>query len=122
MPPPDSIDVDRALYPILGLAVIILAVGLLLLGITLSVTCETITTVTVSGTTVGCSYPFQGYALASLYAGALVTILAYNIFMQYRVLLGSVNKADPRRFVISAFFGLLATMVTILAFLVFGVG
>jgi hypothetical protein len=75
-PPGDA----SSLLRVLGASTVTLAVGLLVVGTLLLTTCQAETIVGPYTTTVGCGYPFQGYGLAFLYAAALLTITAGNLF------------------------------------------
>ncbi|MGP8078052.1 MAG: hypothetical protein ACLQD8_02200 [Thermoplasmata archaeon] len=109
---------EEELYPVLGLASIAVAVGLFVAGTVLLVTCQP--EMLISGGGIGCSYPFQGYGLAFLFVSALVTILAFNILMHYRVLRGTESRGNPRRYVVSVIAGIAACAMLVLMALIIG--
>lgn len=79
------------------LSMLVVAVGLAVAGVVLLVTCETTQFVGPFGNvTIGCSYPFQSYGLAFLYAASLV--VALEAFPVRRVLRSSGDGPawDPK--------------------------
>jgi hypothetical protein len=88
--------------PAIAFSMIALAVGLFVSGIDLLTTCQT---VEIAGfpSTVGCSYPFQGYGVTFLLAAALLTILGFNIFVRYAAFRGWRSHGGPDPTTLSAF-------------------
>jgi hypothetical protein len=76
---------------LVGLSLLMFAVGFLVCGVLLLTTCQTTTVVGQYSTIVGCSYPFQWDGLAFLYSAGLISILAAFLIAQ------SLQSVQPSR-------------------------
>ena len=76
---------------LVGLSLLMFAVGFLVCGVLLLTTCQATTVVGEFSTTVGCSYPFQWDGLAFLYSAGLISILAAFLIAR------SLQSVQPNR-------------------------
>ena len=76
----------------LGVSLVVVAVGLSVAGVQLLVTCEP---GAIAGNAVTCSYPFQGFGLAFLYAGGMVASLGFVAFARQRIARGVSPSWSP---------------------------
>jgi len=119
MPDEPTEYVPRELHQGLGIATSVLGVGLFVAGVQLLVTCETSTNL--SSGSVGCTYPFQGYALWFLFFSGVSAIVAANLFAS------SVSPTSPKgvrptiRYVRSAILAMGFACLAIVFALVLGV-
>jgi hypothetical protein len=110
---------DAETYALLSILLAVLAVGLFVAGVDLLVTCEaSMGTLPFGGTTVTCSFPFQGYGVLFLYAGSLVAVASSASLTQFRMLRGHKYDWDRRALFGGAVAGL--TVFFLLALLTFG--
>ena len=110
---------DVGFLPYWWMTFVILAVGLFVVGVQLLVTCEPgHITSGFSGGSVTCSYPFQGYGFAFLYASSLVVILGFVELARYRNLRGKPYSWNP--YVVGGMLASGSTALLLLALLVTG--
>ncbi len=108
---------STALLRSLATATVTLAVGLMVLGVMFLVTCETVTVSTFTGAS-GCTYPFQVYGVAFLYAASLVTIVSMNLFASAHSILGVRKEQRERSYVLSVMGAVaLGVVVFLIAFI-----
>ncbi len=112
--------VPASLLRVLGLCLVVLAVGLLVAGVLLLVTCTAKTIGSPFPSTVGCAYPFQGDGVAFLYVASLVTILAGNLFARSLEPQPAPKMMAERRYVASALVASIATVLFLVTLLVLG--
>ena len=110
---------DAGLLPYLGMILAVVSVGLFVVGVQLLVTCRPgLITSSFSGDSVRCSYPFQGYGLAFLYASSLAAILVFIELVRYRTLRGRSYSWNP--YVVGGMLASGSTALLLLALLVTG--
>jgi len=106
-----------SLTRVLGMAVLVFAVGLLVAGITLLTTCQA---VTLPDATVGCRYPFQGYGLASIWIASMATIVSANLLAR-SMQTSSTNRMEVKlRYMTSGAAAVFVTTVVYLTAFAYG--
>lgn len=80
------------IHRLVGLSLVICAVGLFMAGVQLLTTCKTTVNTSVLPNTLSCVYPFQVDAFAFIYVAILFAITAGNVFAHSPV----VGAADRK--------------------------
>ncbi len=105
---------------VLGVTLVVLAVGLMVVGVLLLVTCAARTITTPFPPTVGCAYPYEGTGAIFLYAATLVAIAAGNLFARTLEPVPTPKAVTERRYVITALVTVVATVLLVVALLFLG--